>query len=144
MDIWIWVAVIVLAVIIELLTTELVSVWFIPAGLIAAILALFGVPLTVQVIVFVAVSFLGIFLLRTWIMKRSSKINTKTNIDAIVGEKCIVTEKIDNYAGCGQAKVKGQIWSACSVKDDEIFEPGDVLQIVAIEGVKLICKKNKD
>ena len=67
--------------------------------------------------------------------------DTKTNIDAIIGERCIVIEKIDNFAGCGQAKVKGQIWSARGAHEDDVFEQGDVLTVVAIEGVKLICVK---
>ena len=141
MDIWIWVAVIVLALIIEFLTYELVSIWFIPGAIVAAILAFFDVNPIIQAIAFVVVSILGLVLLRSYVMKHRPKSNTKTNIDAIVGEKCIVTERIDNYAGCGQAKVKGQIWSACSVDDSVTFEQGEVLQIVAIEGVKLICKK---
>ena len=63
-------------------------------------------------------------------------------IDNIVGKKCVVTEKIDNYAGCGQVKVNGQGWSARSAYDDVCFEVGETLNIVAIEGVRLICVKN--
>ena len=63
-------------------------------------------------------------------------------IDSIVGEKCIVTETIDNFAGCGQIKVKGQLWSARGFLDDDVFEQGETLRIVAIEGVKAVCKKN--
>jgi len=38
-------------------------------------------------------------------------------------------------------KVKGQIWSARGVGDDDVFESGEILHVVAIEGVKVICKK---
>ena len=65
----------------------------------------------------------------------------KTNIEAIIGERCVVTEKVDNYVGCGQVKVKGQIWSARGVGEDDVFEVGEILHVVAIEGVKVICKK---
>ena len=64
------------------------------------------------------------------------------SIDSIVGEKCIVTEKIDNFAGCGQIKVKGQLWSARGFFDDDVYECGESLRIVAIEGVMVVCKKN--
>ena len=60
----------------------------------------------------------------------------------IVGKRCVVTESIDNFAGCGQVRVNGQSWSARSAYDDETFEIGEVLNIVAIEGVRLICVKN--
>ncbi len=67
--------------------------------------------------------------------------NKRTNIGAVVGKGCVVTEKIDNYAGCGQVKIKGQIWSARGVQEDDVFEIGERLKVVAIEGVKLICRK---
>lgn len=63
------------------------------------------------------------------------------NIDYIVGEKCVVTETINNFAGCGQARVNGQIWSARGSCDSDVFEVGELLTVVAVEGVKLICKK---
>jgi membrane protein implicated in regulation of membrane protease activity len=63
-------------------------------------------------------------------------------LDSIIGKRCVVTERIDNYAGCGQVKVNGQGWSARSAYDDECFEIGETLNIVAIEGVRLICVKN--
>ena len=61
--------------------------------------------------------------------------------DVLVGEHCVVTERIDNYAGCGEVKVKGQIWSARGVMENDVFSEGETLKIVAIEGAKLICKK---
>lgn len=61
--------------------------------------------------------------------------------DSVVGERCVVVEKIDNYAGCGEVRVKGQIWSARGVVENDVFEEGETLKVVAIEGAKLICKK---
>lgn len=140
--IWLWCAVIVIAVIVEALTAGIVSVWFIPGALVAAVLAVCKVDFLIQVIAFVAVSIVGVSLFRSYFMKHRGK-DTRTNIDAILGEKCIVTERIDNYAGSGQAKVKGQIWSARSADDEETFEPGEILRVASIEGVKLICEKDK-
>ena len=69
------------------------------------------------------------------------KDTSRTTINSIVGERCVVVEKIDNFAGCGEVKVKGQIWAARGVSEDDVFEIGERLSIVAIEGVKLICRK---
>ena len=63
-------------------------------------------------------------------------------LDSIVGKRCVVTERIDSFAGCGQVKVNGQSWSARGTFDDDVFEIGETLSIVAIEGVRLICVKN--
>ena len=62
--------------------------------------------------------------------------------DTIVGKRCVVVERIDNYAGCGQVKVNGQGWSARSAYDEDVFDVGEVLSIVAVEGVRLVCVKN--
>ena len=62
--------------------------------------------------------------------------------DNIVGKRCVVVDKIDNFAGCGQVKVNGQGWSARSAYDEDCFDVGEVLSIVAVEGVRLVCVKN--
>ena len=64
------------------------------------------------------------------------------NLQTIVGKRCVVVETIDNFAGCGQVRVNGQGWSARAAYDEDIFEIGETLSIVAIEGVKLVCVKN--
>ncbi len=66
---------------------------------------------------------------------------SKSGIDTVIGEKCVVTEKIDNFAGCGEVRVRGQIWAARGAGEFDIFEVGETLRIVAIEGVKLICRR---
>ena len=76
------------------------------------------------------------------IFKKKSGQEREFNPDNIVGKRCVVTEAIDNFAGCGQVKVNGQSWAARSAYDEESFEVGETLNIVAIEGVRLVCVKN--
>ena len=66
----------------------------------------------------------------------------QNDLESIIGKKCVVVEKIDNFSGCGQVKVNGQSWSARAAYEENIFNVGDVLRVVAIEGVKLVCVKN--
>ena len=138
---WIWIAVIVLAAVTEVLTDQLIAVWFIPGAAVSVVLDFLNVPFIWQVLVLLVTTVVGIVFGKKMFSRNLKSSNTKTNIDAIIGERCIVTEKIDNYAGCGQAKVKGQIWSARGVGEDDVFEVGEALRIVAIEGVKLICRR---
>ena len=139
----IWIEIIVAAVVFEGLISKRVFMWFIPAALVANILWLFNMDTTWQIIVFLFVSALGILWAKLFLptIARSMP-DRRTNIVALIGEKCVVTEKIDNFAGCGQAKINGQIWSARGVNANDVFEAGETLTVVAIEGVKLICKKN--
>ena len=139
----IWIEIIVAAVAFEALISKRVFMWFIPAAIVANFLCLFNMDTTWQIIVFLFVSALGILWAKLFYpaIVRAMP-DRRTNIVALIGEKCIVTEKIDNYAGCGQARIKGQIWSARSVNCDDVYEAGETLTVVAIEGVKLICRKS--
>ena len=139
---YVWIGVIAAAIVLEMLTDQLIAIWFMPSAIICTVLDLCSIPLPWQVLVFLLVSVAGIILSRTALKKVFHFTKTATNVEAVVGEKCVVTERIDNYAGCGQAKVHGQIWSARSINDEETFEEGEILRVVAVEGVKLICKKN--
>ena len=138
---WIWIAIIVAALIIEVLTDQLISIWFVPGAVIATILDFCDVALLWQILTVLILAAAGIVFAKTYLAKKLRSGIVKTNIEAIIGERCVVTEKVDNYVGCGQVKVKGQIWSARGVGEDDVFEVGEILHVVAIEGVKVICKK---
>ena len=136
-----WLGVVVVSLIAEALTAGLVSIWFVPGALASMVLSFFEVPLFVQIPLFLVLSVACIVLSRT--VLRDVFVNRKrirTNVDAIVGARAVVTERVDNLAGCGQVRVDSQIWSARSMDPDIVFEAGEVVQVMAIEGVKLICK----
>lgn len=136
-----WLGVIVVALAVEALTVGLVSIWLVPGALAAMVLSLFRLPLFVQIPAFFVLSACGIVLAKT-VFRRylHPKSAIKTNVDAVVGARAVVTERVDNLSGCGQVRVNNQIWSARSIDPDIVFEVGDVVSVMAIEGVKLICK----
>ncbi len=139
---WIWLAVLVLSVVAEAATAGLVSIWFVPGALAAMILAFIpGISPWVQALVFLVLSVAGVFVFKRLLEKyRGQGGDTRTNADALIGERCVVCERIDNLAGCGQVKIRGQYWAARALNEDSIYEPDAVLTVVAIEGVKLICR----
>ena len=139
--IWLWIGVIVLALLVEVSTDQLVSIWFVPGAFITAIISLFNVGFVWQLLIFVVLSAAGVVLSRVFLAGKTSDTDTRTNIEALIGERCIVTERVDNFAECGRVKIKGQYWSARGVGKDDVFEVGEALEVVTIEGVKLICKK---
>ena len=139
--IYFWLGMIVLSIVVEAITTDLVAIWFMPAALVALILSLAGVPLWIQIVVFILL--VAAFLvfakrfLRRYLKKRP---NALTNTDALVGETAIVTEKLDNLAQTGAVRVNGLEWSARSVDDAVTPEKGTLVVIRQISGVKLICE----
>ena len=85
--IYIWLGVVVLSLIIEFVTMELVSIWITAGSLIAMILAACGVSYEIQIIVAVAVSIACIIGLRKITLKFLNKNETKTNADSLIGTK---------------------------------------------------------
>ena len=136
--IYFWLAVIVIAIVVEIIVPGLVSIWFVPSALIAMLLECFHVPIAVQVILFLILSAVFIFLARRFFKPKK---DSKTNIDSLIGEKCVVTERIDNIHNSGKAKLRGMDWTARSTDENIIIEVGEIVTISSIEGVKLIVKK---
>lgn len=137
---YVWIAVIITAVVAESMTSALVAIWFMPSAIVSMILAFFSVPILVQVLVFMLVSAL-LIILSKMIFKNVLRVRpTPTNADTVIGESAVVTERICNMENKGLVKVRGQIWSAKSA-DGADLEPGDIVSVISIEGVKLICRK---
>lgn len=69
-----------------------------------------------------------------------NKDRVRTNVESMIGRQAIVTSEIDNLQGIGQVTVGGQEWSARTEADGMNLQPGTVVDIVAVSGVKLIVK----
>ena len=136
---WIWIAVIAIAAVVELFTRKNIAVWFIPSALVALIIDFFVPNLLLQITVALIPAVIGV-LLYVFLFKRNASA-ANLGFETVIGERCVVVERIDTFAGCGEVKVNGQVWSARGVLDDDTYEEGVTLRIVAIEGVKLICRK---
>ncbi len=136
-----WLAILIIAIVAEVMTAGLVSIWFVPAALVAMVLAFFSVPLYLQIVVFLGLSLILIILSRTlWKKYTAVKPLEVTNTDALIGKSAIVTERIDNINALGEIKVNGQRWSAKSADGGDI-EVGTAVKVLSIEGVKIICEK---
>lgn len=134
-----WAVLIVLFTVVEALTLGLTSIWFAVGSLAALITASLGFGLPVQIVVFVIVAVILVVYTRP-IAKKVLKIgHNKTNIDALIGERGYVVKSIEAKS-LGQVKLKGQIWTAKG-PGHEAFEVDDEVEVLAIEGVKLIVKK---
>lgn len=139
-DIWVWVAVIVVTLIIEFTTMEITSIWFSVGGLIALILAAFNVSMEVQVIVFIIVSSVLLLSLRRWTKnKLLNSSNEPTNLDLLKKEKVKLLSPITT-TDKGTVKFNGVIWSAIS-EDNEPIEQDTFVQVVKVKGNTLIVKK---
>jgi membrane protein implicated in regulation of membrane protease activity len=137
-----WFSVVILTLVIESQTADLVSIWFAPGAFVAMILAFFDVHIAIQLAVFVGLTVLGLILAFTVIRPRMSKHNKveKTNADALSGKLAIVEEDIQNNAARGAVKINGQLWTARMEDPADTPVKGDWVEIVRVEGAKLICR----
>ena len=135
----IWLGVLVLSILVEATTMGLVAVWFMPGALISLVLSLFDVGLPWQIAVFVVLAVVLLLFGRKLFRPFNKKV--KTNTEALIGQIAVITEKVCNVESRGAAKLNGQEWSARAEQDDLSLEVGDRVLVVAIRGVKLICRK---
>lgn len=135
-----WLAALVVFVGIEIATMGLTSIWFAAGALICVFLAKIGVPLGIQIILFLLVSLVLLFFTRPWAVRFFNRDRIKTNAESLVGRQALVEAEIDNLRACGQVTVGGMEWTARAVEDGMTIPAGETVEIVGIQGVKLIVK----
>ena len=136
----VWLILAVILAVVEGVTFALISIWFSVGALAAMIIALNGLPLWMQILVFVAVSGILLLLTKPLARKAMNKKTEKTNADRVIGQTGKVTQRIDNLRANGQANVLGQTWTARSA-DDSIIDEGELIRVLEIRGVKIIVER---
>jgi len=137
----IWLIVAIVLVIIELLTAGFGVICFAVGAGFSALAAGLGVGLTWQILIFVVVSLLTFIFLRPIALRflnKKSK-DVKTNADALVGRKAVVSERIDASQQSGRVAVDGDDWKAVS-EDGSIIEKGTLVEIVKLDSIILTVK----
>ena len=133
----VWLAVALAMLVIEALTVGLTTIWFAAGALVALIAALLDLSIGVQIVVFLAVSICLLVFTRKIFVEKLKAGSEKTNVDALVGEKAVVVSPIHPYE-VGQVKVGGQIWTAVGPDPELSISEGTLIQVQAVEGVKLV------
>lgn len=134
---YVWLIIAIVLGIIEAVTVNLVSIWFVISSLLAMILSMVTDNLYIQIGVFVIVGSL-LMPISKKIYNKIKKNNISTNIDRIIGMTGIVTEDITKNH-IGEVKVDGKRWSAYS---KENITKGEVVKVISINSVKLYVERN--
>lgn len=135
-----WAVAIVVFGILEAITAQLVSIWFLIGSVGALIAAVCNAPIWMQIVVFIAISVLALLLTKPLVKKYIKPKMQKTNADRCIGSEGIVLEEINNLSATGQVKVNGNVWTA-RASNGEIIPVNTVVIIDKIEGVKLLVTK---
>ncbi len=142
MYIYVWLAVFVLSILVEVATAGLASIWFAGGAFVAFLLALLDVSPVWQVIAFVVISLLLLVFTRPLARKYINRKAEKTNVlDSIIGRTAIVTEEINNILATGKVTVDGMPWTARSAVAEEVIPVGTEVTVVSLTGVKCIVRR---
>lgn len=133
-----WLFVILICILFEISTVNLVSIWFIASGIITLILSIYVDSLLIQMAVFVLLGTLLLITTRKPLQKMVNNVKKeKTNIDRILDMTGIVTEEIKKNKN-GAVKIDGKTWTAISEEDIPV---DSIVKVLSIESTKLRVKK---
>lgn len=140
MEQWLWVIILVGTLIVEVVTFgNLVSVWFSIGALAAYFAYLMGLSFPVQLAVFIVVSILSLLAVRPLAANYFRGNIVATNADRIIGQHTTLVKAVKSNEW-GEVNVYGTVWSVAELSNRPL-DAGTVVEVVAIEGAKLIVKK---
>ena len=134
-----WFILFVILLFIELVTVNLVTIWFAIGSVAAIITTIFTDSILIQSIVFIVVSVISLLITKPLIKKVKKFDVTPTNSDRVIGKTGEVTQKIGRNK-YGEVKVYGNTWTASS---KQVIDVGERVKVLAIDGVKLVVEKEK-
>lgn len=138
----IWLIVAIALVIFEICSATFGAICFAIGAGFSSLVAGLGANLTWQIVIFAVVSLLTFVFLRPFMLKfmdRKSE-DIKTNAEALIGRKGIVSERIDAEQHTGRVAIDGDDWKAVS-EDGSIIEKGVSVEIVKMDSIIVTVKQ---
>lgn len=139
-NLWIaWVAVGVFFLIVELLTTALVSIWFVPAAIITCLFSLVVHSFVWQIALFVVLSAVFMVLFRKiynkYIKKDKDEIKQEEHL---IGKTAKTSEDTDSHGG---RVLAGDVYWRAVTENGEKIEKDETVIITGVQGTTLIIKR---
>ena len=145
MSVLFWACAVIAFVVAEIMTIQLVSIWF-AAGSLVTLLFSYFYELT-------AIEQLGIFIISSSIFllislpllrnRRNRKNAVATNAELDVGRHATVIEVINSDKGTGRVTLNGVNWSAVPENENDIMPEGTVVIVKKVMGARLIVAPEK-
>ena len=128
----IWLSLFVLFLVIEIITMGLTTIWFAGGALVAFFVAVLGLGLGVQIIIFAIVSLALLAVTRPLAMKYFNQERQKTGAE------------IDTLSSKGRVEVRGQEWAAKTDAPEGKIPKNAIVVVEGIQGVKLIVRNGEE
>ncbi|MCM1530008.1 MAG: NfeD family protein [Alistipes sp.] len=140
MDVIVWAALVVMFVIVEVATVQLVSIWLAAGAMVTMFFCCFtDVGLLGQLIIFAVTSVIGIAVTVPFLRKRLNRGYTATNSELELGRSAVVIETIDPDRNSGRVTLNGVNWGALSA-DGSLIPQDSIVTVTEVKGTKLVVK----
>ncbi len=137
-DAWVWWLIVAAGLGIPLVLTAMPELGMFAVGALAAsVVAALGGGIVAQVLVFVGVSVALLVVVRPIAARhRAGQTGHASGIDALKGRQAVVLERVS--AAGGRIKLAGEVWSARSLDEGQVHEPGSQVDVVDIDGATAV------
>ena len=140
--VWGWLIFAVAMIVIEMMTMGLTTIWAAGGAIAALLTALFTDNFLWQALVFAVVTLILVIVTRPLAVRRLNNRTVRTNVDALIGQDAVAQTDVEELSR-GEVKVDGKVWMAVPARGSAPICKGDVVKVSAVEGVKLIVKKEE-
>ena len=98
-------------------------------------------PIWVDGVVFLVVSVLLLVGVRPALRRRMlSGAPSETGVAALEGKHALVLDRITEHKG--QVKLDGEVWTARPLNEHDVYEPGEHVTVMRIDGATAVVWKN--
>ena len=103
--------------------------------------SLFDLPVWTDGLVFLVVSVLLVAVVRPALRRRlTAGKGLPEPIKALEGKPALVLDQVSRHHG--QVKLDGEVWTARPLDDEDVYEPGDQVTVMHIDGATAVVWKN--
>jgi membrane protein implicated in regulation of membrane protease activity len=129
-----WLMIAVALGVLELISTDLILIMLAGGALVGMVVALFGVPVALQIVLALVTAVGLLAVIRPSMVHRLHAGPTlRTGADALIGERGFVLEPL-SHSTPGRVKIGGDVWTAKPYDEDDQIEAGATVDVVSIKG----------
>ena len=135
-----WIIIGIVVIILDVITSSFLFVWFSVGALAAMIASLMGASFGIQIIIFLVVSIITISIGYPWARKKFKSTITRTPLmeEEYIGKILKAEEDIEEI---GKAKLGGVYWRV--INKGKAIKKGENFKIIEFEGNKLRIEKEE-
>jgi len=136
---YIWFGIVALLSLIEIITVDLVAVWFIISGIIVILISSHIESFLMQFVIFILTGMIPLVLLRPYIKKYLMRIKIKNNMKSLIGKMGFVTKEVNEVEG--EIKIDNNLWPVVASKKIKV---GSKVKIDDIKNFTIFISEEKN